>query len=46
MCSSDLGFADIGGKRVDVVTRGENIEQGAKVRVVEVEGNRVVVEKI
>ena len=40
------GFADIGGKRVDVVTRGENIEQGAKVRVVEVEGNRVVVEKI
>lgn len=40
------GFAEIGGKRVDVVTRGENIEQGTKVRVVEVEGNRVVVEKI
>lgn len=37
------GFAEIAGRRVDVVTRGENIEAGAKVKVLEVEGNRVVV---
>ncbi len=40
------GFVELKGKRVDVVTRGENVEQGARVRVVEVEGSRVVVEKI
>ena len=44
---SDLrpaGLADLGGRRVDVVTDGEFIEQGQPVRVIEVEGNRVVVE--
>ncbi|MGI5868880.1 MAG: NfeD family protein [Kiritimatiellia bacterium] len=40
------GFAEIGGKRVDVVTRGESIESGAAIKVIEVEGNRVVVAKI
>ena len=40
------GFAEIGGQRVDVVTRGENIEAGAVVKVLEVEGNRVVVGKV
>ena len=40
------GFAEIGGRRVDVVTRGENIESGAAVKVLEVEGNRVVVCKV
>jgi membrane-bound serine protease (ClpP class) len=43
---SDLrpaGFARIGGKRVDVVTRGEMISSGTPVRVVRVDGNRVVV---
>ena len=40
------GFAEIGGRRVDVVTRGENIEAGAAVKVLEVEGNRVVVGKV
>ena len=40
------GFAEIGGRRVDVVTRGENIESGAAVKVLEVEGNRVVVGKV
>lgn len=33
-----------GGRRIDVVTRGEMIEAGAAVRVVEVDGNRVIVQ--
>ena len=37
------GIARIDGRRVDVVTRGELIEPGARVRVVEVSGNRLVV---
>ncbi len=37
------GMAQINGKRVDVVTEGSMIEQGAVVRVVAVEGLRVVV---
>lgn len=37
------GFARIDGRKVDVVTRGEMIEPGCRVRVVEVLGNRVVV---
>src|SRR5579863_5389164 len=40
------GTADIDGKRVDVVTEGQMIEPGAKVRVVAVEGMRVVVRGI
>lgn len=38
-----VGTIHIEGRRVDVVTRGEPIEAGARVRVLEVEGNRVVV---
>jgi membrane-bound serine protease (ClpP class) len=37
------GTATIDGRRVDVVTRGEPIEAGTRVRVIEIEGNRVVV---
>jgi membrane-bound serine protease (ClpP class) len=37
------GVARIDGRRVDVMSRGEPIEPGARVRVIEVEGNRVVV---
>jgi membrane-bound serine protease (ClpP class) len=37
------GIARLGGRRVDVVSRGDAIERGARVRVVEVSGNRVVV---
>lgn len=37
------GIARIDGRRVDVVTRGELIEPGTRVRVVEVSGNRLVV---
>ena len=40
------GFAVINGKRIDVVTRGDIIEHGARIRVADVEGNRVVVERI
>jgi len=40
------GTALIEGARVDVVTRGELIEAGTPVRVVAVEGNRVVVTAI
>ena len=37
------GLARIDGRRVDVVTRGELIDPGERVRVLEVKGNRVVV---
>jgi membrane-bound serine protease (ClpP class) len=39
------GFAMIDGRRIDVVTQGEMILKGAKVSVVDVDGNRVVVAK-
>jgi len=38
------GVARIGERRVDVVTRGEMIPSGTAIRVLEVSGNRVVVE--
>jgi membrane-bound serine protease (ClpP class) len=37
------GTATFDGRRVDVVSRGEPIEAGTRVRVLEVSGNRVVV---
>lgn len=37
------GFARIDGRRVDVVTRGEMLDEGCPVRVVDTTGNRVVV---
>jgi membrane-bound serine protease (ClpP class) len=37
------GYARIEGQRIDVVTRGEMLEEGCPVRVVDVSGNRVVV---
>lgn len=37
------GYATIGDRRVDVVSRGESIEAGTPIAVVEVRGNRVVV---
>lgn len=40
------GLARLEQRRVDVVTRGEWIPAGARVRVIEVEGNRVVVAKV
>jgi membrane-bound ClpP family serine protease len=38
-----VGTAVIAGQRLDVVTRGEIIEANTPVKVIEVEGNRVVV---
>lgn len=40
------GTAIIDEQRVDVVTRGEMVEADSRIRVIEVEGNRVVVTKI
>jgi membrane-bound serine protease (ClpP class) len=40
------GYAMIDGRRVDVVTRGEMISNDEPVRVVNVEGSRVIVEKV
>ncbi|MCK6448029.1 MAG: hypothetical protein L6Q99_16675 [Planctomycetes bacterium] len=37
------GVARLDGRRVDVMTRGEMIQAGERVRVLEVEANRVVV---
>jgi membrane-bound serine protease (ClpP class) len=40
------GKATIGDQRVDVVTEGAMIDKGTPIRVVTVEGNRVVVREI
>jgi membrane-bound serine protease (ClpP class) len=40
------GTANINGKRVDVVTEGAMIERGAPIKVVAVEGMRVVVRSV
>lgn len=40
------GMANIGGRRVDVVTEGGMVERGTPVRVVAVEGMRVVVRAV
>ncbi len=37
------GIAEIGGRRLDVVTRGDFIPEGAALRVETVEGSRIVV---
>jgi membrane-bound serine protease (ClpP class) len=39
------GFARIDGKKVDVQTRGELLDQGCEIEVVETHGNRVVVRR-
>lgn len=39
------GTADINGQRVDVITMGEYIQTGERVKVIKVEGNRIFVEK-
>lgn len=41
-----VGTARFEGRRVDVVSRGELIEAGASVRVLEVRGNRVLVARV
>lgn len=41
-----IGTATIDGRRVDVQSRGEPIEAGSRLRVIEVEGNRVVVVRV
>ncbi|MCY2958628.1 MAG: hypothetical protein NTY35_00525 [Planctomycetota bacterium] len=40
------GVAIFDGRRVDVVSRGEAIEAGARVTVIELAGNRVVVARV
>lgn len=40
------GIADFHGQRINVVSRGEFIDKGANVQVIEVEGARIVVERI
>ena len=40
------GIARFGERRLDVVTRGEMVEAGARVKVIEVEGNRIVVREV
>ena len=40
------GIARIDGKRYDVVTRGEMLDKGVRVEVIDTSGNRVVVKKV
>ena len=40
------GTADFGGERLDVVSEGEYIQPGTRIRVVQVEGRRIVVKPV
>jgi membrane-bound serine protease (ClpP class) len=40
------GIAMIEGARVDVVSDGEMIEAGARIQVMRVDGNRIVVRRV
>jgi membrane-bound serine protease (ClpP class) len=40
------GIAVLNGKRYDVVTQGEMLDRGSRVKVIEVSGNRIVVRKV
>jgi membrane-bound ClpP family serine protease len=40
------GVADFSGRRVDVITRGELVEPGVPIVVLEISGNRVVVKVV
>ncbi|MBK8100769.1 MAG: hypothetical protein IPK26_27090 [Planctomycetes bacterium] len=40
------GYAKVDGRRVDVITRGEMLDEGVAVKVIQVQGNRVVVAAI
>ncbi len=40
------GTAEIEGQRIDVITAGDYIDKGQKVKIIKVEGSRVVVKKI
>lgn len=40
------GIADIEGERLDVITSGEFVERGRHVRIVEVDGTRIVVQEV
>jgi membrane-bound ClpP family serine protease len=40
------GFARIDGKKVDVQTRGELLDQGCEIEVIDTLGNRVVVRRV
>ena len=40
------GIAIIEGRKMDVVTAGENVEKGSRVKVTKVEGNRIVVRSV
>jgi membrane-bound ClpP family serine protease len=36
----------LNGKRYDVITRGEMVERGTRIHVIEVSGNRIVVKRL
>lgn len=40
------GTANVNGERIDVVTEGNYIEKGRKIKIIKVEGSRVVVKKM
>lgn len=40
------GVAHLNGKRYDVITRGEMVERGTRIHVIEVSGNRIVVKRL
>ena len=40
------GFAEIGGQRKDVITRGEMIGAKKQIKVIEIEANRIIVKEV
>ncbi|MHC2995311.1 MAG: ATP-dependent Clp protease proteolytic subunit [Candidatus Atribacteria bacterium] len=40
------GIVEVNGKKLNVITRGEYIESNTKIRIISVEGNKIVVETV
>ena len=40
------GIVEVNGKKLNVITVGEYIESNARIKIINVEGNKIVVKKI
>jgi len=40
------GIAEVNGKKINVLTRGEYVDANTKIKIISVEGNKIVVEAI
>jgi membrane-bound serine protease (ClpP class) len=40
------GKAEVNGKKLNVITRGEYVDSNTKIKIISVEGNKIVVEAV